>query len=98
MAAGRPVVATEGNGSSTLGRDGETGLIVEAGDAVALADALEHLLEDDGLAERLGTAAQQRARDFDWSIVASKIIDYYKEVSRKPAVALAFAPESSPGS
>jgi phosphatidylinositol alpha-mannosyltransferase len=98
MAAGRPVVATEGNGSSTLGRNGETGLVVRAGDEVALADALERLLEDDGLAERLGVAAQQRAREFDWSIVAAKIIDYYKEVSLKPAVALSFAPESSPGS
>jgi glycosyltransferase involved in cell wall biosynthesis len=98
MAAGRPVVASEGNGSSTLGKDGETGLVVPAGDVASLTGALERLLEDDLLAERLSAAAQVRAREFDWSFVAAKIIDYYKEVSLKPAVALAFAPESSPGS
>jgi glycosyltransferase involved in cell wall biosynthesis len=98
MAAGRAVVATEGNGSQTLGKNGETGLVVEAGEASGLADALERLLEDRALAERLGMAAQRRAQDFDWSIVAAKIIDYYKEVSPAPELSLAFASQSSAGS
>ena len=98
MAAGRPVVASNGNGSQTLGTDGETGLVVEGGNAVALAQAIERLLEDVSLAERLGVAAQQRASEFDWSIVASNILEYYREVSRRPAVSLAFASESSAGS
>jgi phosphatidylinositol alpha-mannosyltransferase len=98
MAAGRPVVATEGNGSQTLGSDGETGLVVQPGDADALADALERLLEDRRLAERLGGAAQLRARDFDWSIVAKSITDYYAEVARAPKVALNLASPYSAGS
>ena len=98
MAAGRPAIATDGNGSQTLGNDGETGLVIEAGNAVALARAIERTLEDSRLAERLGAAAQQRAREFDWSIVAGNILDYYTEVSRMPAVSLAFASQSSAGS
>jgi phosphatidylinositol alpha-mannosyltransferase len=98
MAAARPVVATEGNGSQTLGEDGETGVVVEAGNHRMLTDALERLLEDRDLAERLGAAAQERAREFNWSIVASEIIDFYKEVSRQPSLSLAFASQSSAGS
>jgi phosphatidylinositol alpha-mannosyltransferase len=97
MAARRPVIATRGNGSETLGEDGETGLVVEAGDVLELAGAIERLLEDHGLAERLSDAAQIRARDFDWSIVAANILDYYREVSLEPAYSLRFVPESSAG-
>lgn len=95
MAAARPVVATDGNGSQTLGSDGETGLIVQPGDVAALADALERLVEDRGLAERLGAAAQVRALDFDWAIVAKSITDYYAEAARAPAVALIASPYSA---
>jgi phosphatidylinositol alpha-mannosyltransferase len=97
MAARRPVVATRGNGSETLGTDGETGLVVEAGDATQLSEAIERLLEDRCLAERLGDAAQLRAQDFDWSIVAANILDYYREVSLEPAYSVRFVPESSAG-
>ena len=97
MAAGRPVVATEGNGSQTMGHDGETGLVVRPGDPQALAIALERLLEDRGLAERLGVAAQMRAREFDWAIVAQNITDYYAEVARAPAVSLKLASPYSAG-
>jgi phosphatidylinositol alpha-mannosyltransferase len=98
MAAARPVVATDGNGSQTLGSDGETGLVVQPGDAMALADALERLLEDRGLADRLGAAAQVRALDFDWAIVAKNITEYYAEVARAPKVALNLASTYTAGS
>jgi phosphatidylinositol alpha-mannosyltransferase len=98
MAAGRPVIATEGNGSQTLGEDGKTGLVVPSGDAQSLTAAIERLLEDRSLAERVGAAAQVRAREFDWSLVAVKILEYYREVSLSPALALEFASQSSAGS
>jgi phosphatidylinositol alpha-mannosyltransferase len=89
MAAGRPVVATANNGSSTLGEHGVTGLVVEPRDAEALAQSLEWLLEDRKLADRLGDAARQRGRLFDWPVVARSILDYYAEKSGAPAPALA---------
>jgi phosphatidyl-myo-inositol alpha-mannosyltransferase len=98
MAARLPVVATEGNGSQTMGNDGETGLVVRPGDPHALALALERLLEDPHEAERLGEAAQARARTFDWSIVAHTITDYYAELAREPEVALELASPYSAGS
>ncbi len=55
-----PVVATDAVGAAAGGlvRDGETGLVVPAGDAPALAAALGRLLDDAALRERLGTAGR----------------------------------------
>ncbi|MDW5594944.1 glycosyltransferase family 4 protein [Conexibacter stalactiti] len=51
-----PVVATDAVGAVAGGlvRDGQTGLVVPAGDAAALAAALTRLLDDAPLRERLG--------------------------------------------
>jgi glycosyltransferase involved in cell wall biosynthesis len=57
MAAGTPVVATDVGGVAEAVHDGETGLLVAPEDPGALADALARVLLDEGLAERLRTAA-----------------------------------------
>jgi glycosyltransferase involved in cell wall biosynthesis len=59
MALGAPVVATAIAGIPRVIQDGENGLLVEAGDAGALAGALTRLLDDAGLRARLGHAARQ---------------------------------------
>jgi glycosyltransferase involved in cell wall biosynthesis len=53
MARGRPVVATGRGGSAEYLRDGENCLLFRAGDATALAAAVERLAGDSGLRERL---------------------------------------------
>jgi glycosyltransferase involved in cell wall biosynthesis len=61
MSQGRPVVATTAVGAVAGGlvRDGETGLVVPAGDPVALAAAVNRLLDDEPLRARLGSAARR---------------------------------------
>jgi glycosyltransferase involved in cell wall biosynthesis len=54
----RPVVATRVGGIPDLVRDESNGLLVEAGNTAALADAIVRLLSDGSLAERLGAGAQ----------------------------------------
>lgn len=54
----RPLVATRAGGMPESVRDGETGLLVEVGDAEALAAAVERLLRDRELALRLGRAGR----------------------------------------
>lgn len=61
MAAARPVVATDIGGNAETVADGETGLIVPPGDAGALAEAIERLLGDPVLHQRLSLAARRRA-------------------------------------
>jgi glycosyltransferase involved in cell wall biosynthesis len=50
-----------------LVRDGETGLLVEPGDAEGLSDALVRVFTEPGLAERLGAAAYEASRAHLWT-------------------------------
>lgn len=59
-AFGKPIVTTDVIGTRDLVTDGETGLVVPPRDPRALADALERVLVDDALAERLRRAAHAR--------------------------------------
>ena len=62
MHQGGPVIATTAVGAVAGGlvRDGETGLVVAPGDPVALAHAIDRLLADAALRDRLGAAARTR--------------------------------------
>ncbi|HYB27420.1 MAG TPA: glycosyltransferase [Solirubrobacteraceae bacterium] len=62
MALGAPIVATAVGGVPELITDGVHGLLVPPRDSEALAAAIERLLEDRGLARRLGAQAQERQR------------------------------------
>jgi colanic acid/amylovoran biosynthesis glycosyltransferase len=59
MALGVPVVTTAVNGLRELVIDGQTGLVVPERDPPALADALERLLADGRLAERLAVGGRE---------------------------------------
>jgi glycogen(starch) synthase len=59
LCRGRPVIATRVGGIPDLVRDGENGLLVEAGDTRALADALVRILSDPELAERLAARGRE---------------------------------------
>ncbi|MDE2989621.1 MAG: glycosyltransferase [Chloroflexota bacterium] len=63
MAAGRPVVATAVGGVPEVVSDGESGILVAAGDMFGFAKALIRLLDDDAARRRMGTAAARRARE-----------------------------------
>src|ERR671934_2565118 len=56
MAAGKPIVASRTATIPEVVVEGETGVLVPPGDAVALADALASLARDPDLARRLGEA------------------------------------------
>lgn len=59
MAAARPVVATRVGGVPDVVHDGESGLLVPAGDANSFADALLQLLRDPERAAAFGLAGRQ---------------------------------------
>ena len=60
MASGKPVVSTRRGGPSETVVDSETGFLVDAGDADALADRVVILLRDPDLRRRMGTAGRAR--------------------------------------
>jgi glycosyltransferase involved in cell wall biosynthesis len=63
-AAGKPAIVSEIGGLSDVVADGETGLLVPAGDAAALRAALRQLCGDGELRARMGEAAVARAKLF----------------------------------
>ena len=78
MAHGRPVVATSVGGLADAIVDGETGLLVRPGDVPALRAALEKLLADASLRDRLGTAGRARAVEtFALASQATALIELY---------------------
>ena len=74
MAAGLPVVATRAGGIPEIVADGETGLLVERGDAAGLASAILSLLGDPERRRAMGRAGRERvARLFTWSRSAERL-------------------------
>jgi phosphatidylinositol alpha-1,6-mannosyltransferase len=73
-AAGIPSVAGDSGGSAEAVVDGETGFVVNPGDVAAVADAIDRLVSDPGLASRQGQAARQRAEsDFAYEVLAGRL-------------------------
>src|SRR5437870_5492366 len=62
MAAGLPVVSTSIGGIPEMVIQNETGFLVSPGDAAALAGAIEKMINDRPLAQRLGQAGYSRAQ------------------------------------
>jgi glycosyltransferase involved in cell wall biosynthesis len=73
MSQGRPVIATDAVGAAAGGlvRDGETGLVVPAGNEGALAAALERLLADSRLRADLGRRARKAVGAYSYERAAA---------------------------
>ncbi len=82
MAAGRPVIASGIGGLVDVVADGQTGVLVPPGDPIALRGAMQRLLEDAPLCERLGEAARQRAACFRAGSVVTRIEETYRALLR----------------
>jgi phosphatidylinositol alpha-1,6-mannosyltransferase len=72
-AYGKPVVAGNVAGALDAVVDGETGLLVDPEDPVAVADAISKLLLDRELARRLGDAGSRRAQSLAWPLICQRI-------------------------
>lgn len=72
-AYGKPVVAGNVGGALDAVADGESGLLVDPTDHVAVAEAITRLLLDRKLAQRLGSAAAERARGFAWPAICERV-------------------------
>lgn len=82
---GVPTVASRLPGVDEAVLDGQTGLLVPPKDSVALAQAIERLLEDDGLRRKLGEAARARAREvFTAERMAREVETLYHELLSRP--------------
>ena len=65
--------------------NGLTGLLVEPGDPVALAEAIATILQNQSQAEAFGVAGRDRAREFTVSAVVARIEEMYVEAINRQA-------------
>jgi phosphatidylinositol alpha-1,6-mannosyltransferase len=73
--AGLPSIGGRGNGADDAIVDGETGFLVDGGDARAIADAVALLIDDPQRAAAMGRAARERAqRTFSWRATAQSVL------------------------
>ena len=94
MASGTPLVASDVAAiPEVVGRDGSCGILVEPGDHVGLATAIESLLADPERRTAMGIAARKRAEEkFSWAATAAATVEVYRraieEFNQRRAIAL----------
>jgi glycosyltransferase involved in cell wall biosynthesis len=91
MLAGRPVVASDVGGLRDVVEHGSTGLMVPPGDPGALAAALDGLLDNPELQRRMGEAGRMRARQFEASAVAPRVLEVFESALLSRASSLSRA-------
>jgi len=77
MQASLPIVASKTGGIPDVIKDGVNGMLMPPGGAKALARAIGRILSDRDLARRLSEGAQERGKDYDWEVLAERILRVY---------------------
>lgn len=78
QAAGAPVVAAAVGGLTTVVRDGRSGLLVDTHDPHDWAVALERVVADPALRDRLAAGALVQAEQFTWEATAAQTLAVYE--------------------
>jgi len=76
MNAGCAVIATRPGGTTEIVQHGVNGLLVEAGDRAQLTGALDYLIRNRDVRQRLSVAARLRARRFDLADSARDVTEF----------------------
>jgi D-inositol-3-phosphate glycosyltransferase len=79
QACGTPVVASAVGGLVTAVKDGQSGILVAGRDEHSWAVALEKLLTDRELHDRLAAGALSHSRKFSWEITTDNLLSAYTE-------------------
>ena len=85
LASGVPLVSTRVGGVPYIVRDGQTGLLVPAGDANAMAIAALRILREPGLWQCLADAGFDEVQRYTWPRVGTRLAEVYRGViGRQP--------------
>ena len=79
FAQGLPVITTDRAGAADLVRHGENGLIIPAGDAEALAEALEWCIRNRQQLKAMGEAALETAANWQWSDYRHALVENLRD-------------------
>jgi glycosyltransferase involved in cell wall biosynthesis len=92
FASGCAVVATDAGGVPAILTDEEHGLLAPCGDHERVAGAVNRLLEDPNLAERVTTTARASCERYRWTHVRAQWLRLYRSVVTASAAAAATNP------
>jgi glycosyltransferase involved in cell wall biosynthesis len=84
MACGLPVICTQNGGNGELVTDGETGFLINPGDADGLAERLNYLRENPEIARKMGNCGKERLlKDFTLEKMVYEETHVYQEMLAK---------------
>jgi phosphatidylinositol alpha-mannosyltransferase len=93
MAAGAPVVASDLDAFARVLADGAGGVLVRRGEAAELAAALSGLLADPVRRAQLAAAGRRVVAEYDWAVVAERILAVYETVAPTGGIGVTAADE-----
>jgi phosphatidylinositol alpha-mannosyltransferase len=77
MSIGKPIIASAIDGFTSVLTDGVEGIAVPPRNVEKLAGALFKLIRDERLRQEMGERGKPKAQQYDWSILARKLLDFY---------------------
>ena len=85
QACGTPVIVSRAAGLASVIRDGVSGFLVERQEPELYARAMRRLLEESGLAERMGRSGRRLAERFSWQKTADRLLERFRELGADQA-------------
>lgn len=80
MACGTPVIASRVGGLKYTIENGRTGLLVQEGNPILLADRICRVVEDPAERKRMVKAALAEVRQFSWPQIAKEVLSVYRSL------------------
>jgi len=80
MAAGKPIVATAGDGLKEILEKSNSGFCIESGNPMEISKAIIKLIKNPELRLRLGRNGKRFVEQFSWDKVAERILTMYKSL------------------
>jgi glycosyltransferase involved in cell wall biosynthesis len=79
LTAKLPVVATNISGNKDIIKDGHSGILVESGNPVRMAEAIVYLLKNPSVAKDYGKIAYEISHQYHWQSVANRYMEVYRK-------------------
>jgi len=79
MATTKPIIASAIDGFTSVLTDGVEGIAVPPKDETKLAEAIIRLVKDEKLRQDMGARGKPKAEQYDWSVLAKRVLDFYTE-------------------
>ncbi len=86
MATGSAIVCTDMHGNRDFCHDGKNCIVVPRDDEKALTAAYKKLFANPKLREKLGKAALETAKEYQWDVVMARMAQYYESLAEPHSI------------